>query len=378
VKPAIQFSNVTLWRRTQEEFAYDLKGSLFRLLQPGRKPRASRRRTIHAVDFTIAHGEKVALIGANGSGKSTLLKLAAGIIRPTEGSVAIDGTLAALIELGGGLDGDLTLVENIVFYGVLLGFSRAHMKERIPDILRFAELEDYANAPLKTLSSGMSARLSFAIATDVRPEILLIDEVLSVGDESFRHKSSARIQRFWDAKSTIVLVSHDLPFIANNCDRAIFIADGEIVADGPAKTVIDGYLATVASSERAGRFGPAFPVDGTAAFGHLDDVRADGLRLTVRGWALLESRRPGSALAVFLDGQHVGNAVYGLERHDVATIFSASDAHVGFDATFSLPELAPGDHRVECALLDDASGYYRPIEHTRFVRAAFARETATA
>jgi len=378
VKPAIRFSGVTLWRRTQEEFAYDLKGSLFRMLQAGPKRRASRRRTIHAVDFTIARGEKVALVGANGSGKSTILKLAAGILRPTAGTVAVHGSLAALIELGGGLDGDLTLIENIVFYGVLLGFSRAHMKQRIPDILRFAELEDYANAPLKTLSSGMSARLSFAIATDVRPEILLIDEVLAVGDESFRHKSSARIQRFWDAKSTIVLVSHDLPFIARNCDRALFVADGEIIADGPARTVIDGYLATVASAERAGRFGPAFPVDDTAAFGHLDETSLDGNQLTVRGWGLLETRRPGALLAVFLDGNHVGNAVYGLERHDVATIFSGPDAHVGFDGTFALPELVPGEHRVECALLDESSGYYRPIEHARFVRAAFAPEPASA
>ena len=373
--PAIRFSAVTLWRRTQEEYAYDLKGTLFRLLQR-RYRRASRRRTINQIDFTISRGEKVALIGRNGSGKSTLLKLAAGVILPTRGAVSVTGTLAALIELGAGFDAELTLIENILYYGVLLGFSRAHMKQRIPEILQFAELESYANAPLKTLSSGMTARLSFAIATDVRPEILLIDEVLSVGDEAFRNKSMERIQRFWDEHSTIVLVSHDLNFVAASCDRAILLDAGEVVADGPARDVVARYMADVAATSAA-RFGDnASTVP--PAFGHLDEVSIEDGTLRVAGWGYLEAQRRGAAVGIFVDGEHVADARYGLPRPDVAAIFQVAHRDVGFDAAVPLLRDPDKEHRVECAVYDDVNPSYRPIAHVRFVREQRADAVASA
>ncbi|WP_317995243.1 ABC transporter ATP-binding protein [Vulcanimicrobium alpinum] len=317
--------------------------------------------------MTINRGEKVALIGRNGSGKSTLLKLAAGIIAPTQGTVTVEGSLAALIELGAGFDPDLTVIENIVFYGVLLGFSRSHMKQRIPEILQFAELENYGNAPLKTLSSGMSARLSFAIATDVRPEVLLIDEVLSVGDEAFRNKSTARIQRFWDEHSTIVLVSHDLSFIANHCERAILIDSGEIVADGRASDVVARYIADVAATSEE-RFGSqAESVSNKPAFGHLDDVSLEAGTLIVRGWGYIDASRRGDAIGVFIDGELVLNAPYGSLRPDVAAIFEVYHQDVGFDIHIPL-RATSSEHRVECAVFDEVAGMYRPIDHVRFVR----------
>ncbi len=243
--PVIEVRGATLWRRTQEEFHYDLKRLIFALLQ--RKFKApQRRRVLHGVNLTIRRGEKIGIIGPNGSGKSTLLKLIAGILKPTSGSVTVRGAIAPLIELGAGFDSDLSVVDNIIYYGVLLGRTHDQMSARVEAILNFAELEDHARAPLKTLSSGMAARLGFAIATDVRPEILILDEVLAVGDEAFRRKSSERIARFWDAHSTIIVVSHDPNFIEQQCERAVLLDAGHVIAVGSAADVMrlyDGRLA---------------------------------------------------------------------------------------------------------------------------------------
>jgi ABC-type polysaccharide/polyol phosphate transport system ATPase subunit len=184
-------------------------------------------------------------VGANGSGKSTLLKVICGILRPTSGRVFVDGTIAPLIELGAGFDAEMSVVDNVIFYGILLGYSRGEIAARVDSILRFAELADHADEPLKTLSSGMNARLGFAIATEQRPDILILDEILSVGDESFRQKCAKRIATFWDNESTIIAVSHDLHFIRTQCERAIWVDHGEIRMDGPAADVADRYLESV-------------------------------------------------------------------------------------------------------------------------------------
>ena len=242
--PVIDVENVTLRRRTQEELSYDLKRVVFALVE--NKYRApTKRRVLHNVNLKVERGEKIGIIGPNGSGKSTLLKLICGILQPTTGRIVVDGRIAPLIELGAGFDLDLSLIDNIVYYGVLLGFTRTEMKSRIDSVLEFAELYDHRNEPFKSLSSGMMARLGFAIATDIRPEILILDEVLSVGDESFRRKCNERIQRFWDAHSTIIVVSHDLAFIRNSCERAIWIEKGEIVFDGSAAEGAAQYLASL-------------------------------------------------------------------------------------------------------------------------------------
>jgi ABC-2 type transport system ATP-binding protein len=241
---AVVLDHVKLARRTQEELHYDLKRSALRLLAGSiRKPR--RRTVLDDVSLRIAHGEKVGVIGPNGSGKSTLLKVIAGILVPTQGSVRVTGTLAPLIELGVGFDGDLSLVENILYYGVLLGHPEQLMRDHIDEILDFAELAEHKNEPTKTLSSGMATRLSFAIATEFRPDVLLVDEVLSVGDERFRRRCAARIERFWNADSTIVLVSHDMFTVARMCERVIWLDEGKVRFDGSADRAAEEYLATI-------------------------------------------------------------------------------------------------------------------------------------
>jgi len=246
--PVISVENVTLRRRTQEELSYDLKRVLFSIVENKYRP-PTKRRVLHNVNLSVERGEKIGILGPNGSGKSTLLKLISGILKPTTGKITVDGRIAPLIELGAGFDQDLSLVDNIVYYGVLLGFMRSEMKSRIDSVLEFAELYDHRNEPFKSLSSGMMARLGFAIATDIRPEILILDEVLSVGDESFRRKCAERIQRFWDAHSTIIVVSHDLGFIRDSCERAIWLDKGEVVFDGPSWEGASRYLASLAPDD---------------------------------------------------------------------------------------------------------------------------------
>ncbi len=241
---AIDLRGVTLVRRTQQEFHYDFKRTVLNVLR-GRWQRVHRRTVLEGVDLGIAHGEKVAIIGPNGSGKSTLLKVIAGILRPTRGAAAVDGVVSPLIELGVGFDLELSLVDNIIYYGVLLGHDEQQMKNSVDGILDFAELQPYRDEPTKTLSSGMHARLGFAIATEFRPDILLLDEVLAVGDERFRRKCAARIDRFWDANVTIVVVSHDLGYVTRTCDRVVWMENGRVRFDGPATAGAERYLSTV-------------------------------------------------------------------------------------------------------------------------------------
>lgn len=241
---AVDVAGVTLIRRTQEELHYDFKRTMLSLLA-GRWQRVRRRTVLKDVTLAIEQGEKVGIIGPNGSGKSTLLKVMAGVLAPTRGSVAVDGVVSPVIELGAGFDPELSVVDNIIYYAVLLGQHETTAREHVEPILDFAELEPYRDEPTKTLSSGMAARLGFAIATEFQPDILLLDEVLAVGDERFRRKCAARIDRFWDANVTIVLVSHDLPMVTRTCDRLIWLDAGEVRYDGPAAIGAESYLESI-------------------------------------------------------------------------------------------------------------------------------------
>ena len=237
----IRLDQVSLWRRTQEEFSYDLKKTLLSILE--RKYRQpAKKLVLDNIDLVVEKGEKIGIIGANGSGKSTILKVISGILQPTSGTVRVRGQIAPLIELGAGFDPEISVMDNIMLYGVLLGFSRAEMRERAPSILEFAELQDYVLVPVKGLSSGMVARLGFSIATDVQPDILILDEVLSVGDESFKNKCKQRIDKFWDGNATVLVVSHDLGFIEQACQRAIWLDKGVIRFIGNGHEAIKLYL----------------------------------------------------------------------------------------------------------------------------------------
>ena len=241
---AIRLSQVCLWRRTQEEFSYDLKKTILSVFE-GKYRQPAKKLVLDKIDLVIEKGEKIGIIGSNGAGKSTLLKVISGILQPTTGTLRVRGQIAPLIELGAGFDSEISVLDNILLYGVLLGFSRVEMKERVNSILEFAELEDYRLVPVKGLSSGMVARLGFAIATDIQPEILILDEVLSVGDESFRNKCQQRIDKFWESHVTILVVSHSMDLIEKSCDRAIWLNKGRIKLAGESGEVVKSYLDSV-------------------------------------------------------------------------------------------------------------------------------------
>jgi ABC-type polysaccharide/polyol phosphate transport system ATPase subunit len=237
----IRLDRVFLLRRTQEEFSYDFKKTVLSFLE-GKYRHPAKKLVLDCINLVVQSGEKVGIIGANGAGKSTLLKVICKILHPTSGSVKVAGNIAPLIELGAGFDLDISVIDNIIFYGVMLGFSRQEMIARVPSILEFADLQEYSLVPVKVLSSGMAARLGFAIATDVQPDILILDEVLSVGDENFKNKCKQRIEQFWADNATVLVVSHDLNFIKNSCDRAIWLDKGRINLMGDTDRVVNAYL----------------------------------------------------------------------------------------------------------------------------------------
>ena len=194
------------------------------------------------VSLEIPKGQMVGLIGRNGSGKSTLLKIIAGVYRPTTGSVQVRGTLAPLIELGAGFHPELTGRENILINGLLMGYSKQDMERREDSIIEFAEIGEFIDAPVKQYSTGMYTRLAFAVATEVDPEILLLDEILAVGDAPFKQKCLTRIEAFRERGKTMVYVTHDMQQVRNYCDRAVFLDKGEMMADGEPDEVIRAYM----------------------------------------------------------------------------------------------------------------------------------------
>lgn len=197
---------------------------------------------IKDVSFNVRKGEAWGIIGTNGSGKSTLLKLICGILKPYEGYVAINGSIAPLIELGAGFDGDLTARENIFLNGAVLGYDKQFMESHFDEIVEFAELKDFLDMPLKNYSSGMSARLGFAIATIVRPDILICDEVLAVGDYAFQQKCEKRMNEMRECGTTLLFVSHSIDSVKEVCDHALWIEKGKAKMSGTVDMVCDAYM----------------------------------------------------------------------------------------------------------------------------------------
>jgi len=219
-------------------------GNLFKALAPSEVFTA-----LDGVSLDIAPGETLGVIGSNGAGKSTLLKIIAGTTKPTTGEVTVDGKISALIELGAGFHPEITGRENVFINGIMLGLTRREVADRFDSIVSFAELEDFIDAPVKNYSSGMYMRLGFSIAIHIDPDVLLIDEVLAVGDEAFVHKCLDKIAEFKRRGKTILLVSHGLESVRRLCDRVIWIKDGSIEASGDPPRVIDAYLEWVALKE---------------------------------------------------------------------------------------------------------------------------------
>lgn len=235
----IEVNNVSIQFRLYKEAVSGIKDYCIRKIQ--HKLQYDDFWALKDVSFSVKKGEAVALVGKNGSGKSTMLKVVAGVMRPTLGTVATAGTMAPMIELGAGFDFDLTAIENIYLNGSILGYSQEMLKENVDAILDFAELKDFSDVPIKTYSSGMVTRLGFAIATICKPEILIVDEILAVGDFRFQQKCEKRIGSMLADGTTLLLVSHNTDQVRRICDRAILLSKGNLLMDDKVDRVCDIY-----------------------------------------------------------------------------------------------------------------------------------------
>lgn len=238
-QPIIEVKNVSMRFNLMEEKVDTLKEYVMKLLRG--KIMYNEFLALDKVSFSVSQGDVFALVGFNGAGKSTMLKIIAGVLQPTEGSVKVQGKIAPLIEVGAGFDPDLTARENIYLNGALLGHKKAYLDEHFHDIIAFAELEKFVDVPVKNFSSGMYARLGFAIATESRPDILIVDEVLSVGDYQFQDKCHRRISEMIAQGTTVLMVSHDINTIKSMCTKAAWFDQGKLVAVGPAQEICERY-----------------------------------------------------------------------------------------------------------------------------------------
>lgn len=235
----IRLENVTMRYRIPRERIVSLKEYAIRRIQ--KRVVYDDFEALRAITLTIPAGERVGVIGRNGAGKSTLFRVISRVLPPAEGRVYVAGRIAPILELGLGFHGELTGRENVMLQGALLGFSRAQTRRRLDRIVEWAELQEFIDAPIRTFSTGMAARLAFAVATDVDPDILLVDEALSVGDEKFQRKCRDRMDGLRARGKTFMLASHALPQIRDNCDRVIWLHHGRIVRDGDVETVSEAY-----------------------------------------------------------------------------------------------------------------------------------------
>lgn len=218
--------------RTLKEYAVNiLKGKL----------QIEHFRAVDHVSIQIKPGEVCGIIGRNGAGKSTLLKMIAGVLTPTEGSIQVNGNIAPMLELGAGFDQELTARENVYLNGAIMGYSKAFLDEKFDKIVEFSELGSFIDQPIRTFSSGMMMRLAFSIATQINPEVLIVDEILSVGDSHFRQKSERRMREMMSSGTTVLMVSHVLGQIRSLCDHVVWLDHGKVVMDGDTRTVCDAY-----------------------------------------------------------------------------------------------------------------------------------------
>lgn len=235
-------SNITMKYRLTSEKVDSLK--YFFIKKVKRELQYEEFYALNGVSFSVHKGEVFGIIGRNGAGKSTLLKIIAGVLKPTNGIIVRNGSLAPLIELGAGFNNELTGKENIYLNGMLLGYSKKFISEKIDEIIEFSELGRFIHSPIKTYSSGMKARLGFSIATIVKPDILIVDEILAVGDTEFRKKSEQKIMSMIKLGTTVLLVSHSLDQMARLCNRVMWLERGKIKEIGNSDEVIEKYKAS--------------------------------------------------------------------------------------------------------------------------------------
>lgn len=316
------------------------------------------------VSFAIAPGETVGFIGANGAGKSSILKLIARILEPTSGRVRVNGRVSALLELGAGFHPDLTGRENVFLNGAILGLERADIRRRLDDIIAFAELERFIDVPVRNYSSGMLVRLGFSVATAFRPDILLIDEVLAVGDQAFQGRCLQRITQIQKEGATIVLVSHDLNTTRKLCQRAFWLDEGEIKADALTDEVVAKYLAHLwnkngavqpSSSGEGRRWGSGEAVIEKVEFlnaaGEPGTVFSPGEKFIARLWYTTASRiiHPSFGIAIYRDdGVHITGPNTAVMDYDIPYIEG-----VGYvDYVIERLPLLPGNYEFSATIYD--------------------------
>ena len=236
---AIEVNHVSMLFHLNKERVDNAKEYFVRLLT--RRLTFTEFWALKDVSFKVEKGDRVGVLGFNGAGKSTLLKTIAGVLKPTTGSVKVAGVIAPMLELGAGFDPNYSGAENIYLYGATMGFSRKFIDEKFKEIVEFSELEEFMDAPLKSYSSGMRSRLGFAIATAVQPDVLILDEVLSVGDAAFRAKSEQRILDMMAEGVTVLFVSHSTESVKRICNKAIILTKGQLVAQGEVNEICDMY-----------------------------------------------------------------------------------------------------------------------------------------
>lgn len=260
---------------TRKSVVRALSDGIKSIVKPGHRqsPEDQILWAVRDASFELSRGQSLALIGKNGAGKSTLLKLLANITRPTSGNIDVQGRVSALIELGSGFHGDLTGRENVYLNGAVLGMKRAEIKKRYDEIVAFSEIEDFIDTPVKRYSSGMLVRLGFAVAACVEPEILLVDEVLAVGDAAFREKCLLRIKKLLDVGTSLIFVSHNINMIEAVCSTALYVKSGHIVDRGDVKPVIASYEKDL-HEERAKKYEEASAESSERAIG---DVAIDSV-----------------------------------------------------------------------------------------------------
>jgi lipopolysaccharide transport system ATP-binding protein len=321
------------------------------------------------VSFAVERGQCFGVVGANGSGKSTLLKLIAGTAKPTSGTIEVEGRISALLELGAGFHPDFTGRENAYLNGSLLGLTRRETEAAMPAIEAFAQLGRFFDAPIKTYSSGMAARLGFAVAVHVDPDVLLVDEVLAVGDEYFQHKCYAKIAEFRGAGKTIVLVSHDIGLIQRLCDRAIWLDQGLVAASGTVRDVATAYHLEVGERELRER-ALRGEVGGRTGSGEIEIVSAKVVGGQGVPKTLLEVGEPARFEILYRNPNGLKDAVFGVYvyRDDGTGIYGTNtmldDVTVPLRqegvVRFAMDALAflPGAYDVDVAATDRSDRHY--------------------
>ena len=238
----IKIENVSMKFNLEIEKDFSMKQAFVNLFTKKKKKKKNEDFwALKDVSFNIGKGEVVGLIGSNGAGKSTLLKVVSGVMKPTKGKVEVHGVISPMIELGAGFDGNLTARENIYLNGAILGYSKNFLDSKFDEIVEFSELKDFLEVPVKNFSSGMTAKLAFSIATIVNPEILIVDEILSVGDIKFQEKSKKKMMEMIKGGTTVLYVSHSLESIKDLCTKVVWLEHGKVVKMGDTNKICDAY-----------------------------------------------------------------------------------------------------------------------------------------